>query len=177
VIDQTGTLDAIQRKGPGRQARVLRADQGNADRVPAGAHHAAEDIASYANRVGQRLEDRPQGVGDGVLVVVAKDDRKVRIEVAKTLEGAIPDLAAKQDHRGGDHAEFRRATSPAACRRGRPLIARVNGERCRRRRSHADERSAATGFDWFDLAIFLFFAVPIAGRACAACSAASWARC
>ena len=35
-------------------------------------------------------------VGDGLLLVVALQDRKVRIEVAKTLEGAIPDLAAKR---------------------------------------------------------------------------------
>ncbi len=35
-------------------------------------------------------------VGDGLLLVVAKNDRRVRIEVAKALEGAIPDLAARQ---------------------------------------------------------------------------------
>jgi uncharacterized protein len=35
-------------------------------------------------------------VGDGLLIVVATQDRKVRIEVAKTLEGAIPDLMAKR---------------------------------------------------------------------------------
>jgi uncharacterized protein len=57
---------------------------------------APEDIASYANRVGNTWKIGRKGVGDGVLLIVAKDDRKVRIEVAKTLEGAIPDLAAKQ---------------------------------------------------------------------------------
>ena len=36
-----------------------------------------------------------KNVGDGLLLLVAKDDRRVRIEVAKTLEGAIPDIAAK----------------------------------------------------------------------------------
>ncbi len=35
-------------------------------------------------------------MGDGVLLIVAKNDRTLRIEVAKTLEGAIPDLAAKR---------------------------------------------------------------------------------
>jgi uncharacterized protein len=35
-------------------------------------------------------------VGDGLLIVVAKDDRKIWIAVAKALEGAIPDLAAKR---------------------------------------------------------------------------------
>jgi uncharacterized protein len=35
-------------------------------------------------------------VGDGLLLLVAKNDRAVRIEVAKALEGAVPDLAARQ---------------------------------------------------------------------------------
>ena len=76
-----------------------------------------EDIASYANRVANAWKIGRKDVGDGVLLVVAKDDRKVRIEVAKTLEGAIPDLAAKQIIDDGDHARTSaRTTSPAGCR-------------------------------------------------------------
>ena len=37
-----------------------------------------------------------KAIGDGLLLIVAVQDRKLRIEVAKTLEGAIPDLAAKR---------------------------------------------------------------------------------
>jgi uncharacterized protein len=37
-----------------------------------------------------------KGVDDGVLLLVAKNDRKVRIEVGRGLEGAIPDAAAKR---------------------------------------------------------------------------------
>jgi uncharacterized protein len=55
-----------------------------------------EDISSYANRVGNAWKIGRKNVGDGVLLIVAKEDRKVRIEVAKALEGAIPDLAAKR---------------------------------------------------------------------------------
>jgi uncharacterized protein len=36
------------------------------------------------------------GVDDGVLLLIAKDDRKVRIEVGYGLEGAIPDAYAKR---------------------------------------------------------------------------------
>ena len=53
-----------------------------------------EDISSYANRVGNAWKIGRKEVGDGILLIVAKNDRKVRIEVAKTLEGAVPDLAA-----------------------------------------------------------------------------------
>ena len=48
-----------------------------------------EDISSYANRVGNAWKIGRKEVGDGILLIVA-DDRKVRIEVAKTLEGAVP---------------------------------------------------------------------------------------
>src|SRR5690606_17847678 len=55
---------------------------------------APEDIAAYAHRVADTWKVGRREVGDGLLIVVAKNDRRVRIEVAKTLEGAIPDLMA-----------------------------------------------------------------------------------
>lgn len=55
-----------------------------------------EDIASYTFRVADSWKIGRKAVGDGVLMVVAVQDRRVRIEVARTLEGAIPDLAAKR---------------------------------------------------------------------------------
>jgi len=55
-----------------------------------------EDIAAYAQRVGDQWKIGRKAVGDGLLVVVALQDRTVRIEVAKALEGAIPDLAASR---------------------------------------------------------------------------------
>ncbi len=48
------------------------------------------------HRVANTWKIGRRDVGDGVLVIVAKDDRRLRIEVAKSLEGAIPDLAAKR---------------------------------------------------------------------------------
>lgn len=55
-----------------------------------------EDINSYANRVVNLWKIRSKKIGDGLLVVVTKDDREVWVEVAKTLEGAIPDLTARR---------------------------------------------------------------------------------
>jgi uncharacterized protein len=55
-----------------------------------------EDIAAYSQRVADSWKIGRRTVGDGLLLVVASQDRAVRIEVAKSLEGAIPDLAAKR---------------------------------------------------------------------------------
>ena len=55
-----------------------------------------EDIAQYSIRVVEKWKVGREKVDDGLLILVAKDDRKLRIEVGYGLEGAIPDLTAKR---------------------------------------------------------------------------------
>lgn len=55
-----------------------------------------EDIAQYSIRVGDAWKIGRAKQDDGVLLLVAKNDRKMRIEVGYGLEGAIPDLIAKR---------------------------------------------------------------------------------
>jgi len=55
-----------------------------------------EPIEDFAHRVGEAWQIGRKGVGDGLLVVVARDDKRVRIDVARALEGAVPDIAAKR---------------------------------------------------------------------------------
>ena len=55
---------------------------------------APEDVASFAQRVGEQWKVGRKDVGDGLILVVAKNDRAVQIQVAKALQGAVPDIAA-----------------------------------------------------------------------------------
>lgn len=55
-----------------------------------------EPIEDFANRVFNAWKLGRAGIGDGVLMVVATQDRRARIEVSRALEGAIPDVAARQ---------------------------------------------------------------------------------
>jgi uncharacterized protein len=55
-----------------------------------------EPIEDFANRVGSAWKIGRRGVGDGLLMLVATQDRRARIEVARALEGAIPDVIAKR---------------------------------------------------------------------------------
>jgi uncharacterized protein len=96
VVDTSGTLDAAQRQALESRLAAFERDKGAQVVLLMVPTTLPEDITSYANRVGNEWKIGRQGIGDGLLLVVAKNDRKVRIEVAKTLEGAIPDLAAKQ---------------------------------------------------------------------------------
>lgn len=163
VVDQTGTLDAIQQKGLEDKLMAFEQTKGTQIAILMVATTQPEDIASYANRVGNEWKIGRQGIGDGVLLVVAKDDRKVRIEVSKTLEGAIPDLAAKgiideaitPNFRKGDFAAGLHAAADQ-------LMARITGEALPAPKQKPS-RQEGQGFNWMDLAIFLFFAVPIIG--------------
>jgi uncharacterized protein len=55
-----------------------------------------EDIAQYSIRVTDAWKLGRAKQDDGILILVAKNDRKMRIEVGYGLEGAIPDLTAKR---------------------------------------------------------------------------------
>ena len=164
VVDQADTLDAIQRQGIEDKLAAFEQKKGTQIVMLLVPTTQPEDIASYANRVANTWKIGRREVGDGVLVVVAKNDRKVRIEVAKTLEGAVPDLAAKRiideaitpRFREGDFAGGLQAAADQ-------LMARISGEALPEPQQR-DTRSPVgdAGIDWFDLAIFLFFAVPIA---------------
>jgi uncharacterized protein len=167
VNDQTGTLDAIQRKGLEEKLAAFEQKKGTQIVVLMVPTTQPEDIASYANRVGNAWKIGRKEVGDGILLIVAKDDRKVRIEVAKTLEGAVPDLAARMiiddaitpKFRAGDFAGGLQAAVDQ-------LIARVSGEALpepKQPPAPGQGKPADGGFDWFDLAIFLFIGVPIVG--------------
>jgi uncharacterized protein len=55
-----------------------------------------EEIEQYAIRVVDQWKLGRARVDDGVLLLIAKDDRRMRIEVGYGLEGALPDAIAKR---------------------------------------------------------------------------------
>ena len=168
VIDQTGTLDEIQRKGLDEKLAAFEQKKGTQIVVLLIATTQPEDIASYANRVANAWKIGRKQVGDGVLLIVAKNDRKVRIEVAKTLEGAVPDLAARQIIETAITPNFRKDDYAAGLQAAADqLIARVGGEALpappAARTAAQSGSGSGGGFDWTDLLFFGVLAVPIVG--------------
>ena len=96
VIDQTATLDEAQRAALIAKLAAIEQQTGSQIVVLMVPSTQPEDIAAYSQRVGDSWKIGRRDIGDGLLIVVAKSDRRVRIEVAKALEGAVPDLAAKR---------------------------------------------------------------------------------
>ena len=89
VIDQTATLTAVQREALDARLAALESERGAQLVILIVASTQPEDIAAYAQRVADSWKIGRREIGDGILIVVAKDDRKVRIEVAKTLSPAM----------------------------------------------------------------------------------------
>ena len=96
VIDQTGTLSEAQRGALENKLAAFERDAGPQIVVVIVSTARPEDIASYTQRLGDAWKIGRRDVGDGLLIVVAKDDRQVRIAPAKSLQGPLPDLAARQ---------------------------------------------------------------------------------
>ena len=94
VVDTTGTLDAATVQRLDAQARALQQRKGSQLQVLVVPSTQPDSIEQYAVRVFEAWKLGRKGVDDGVLLLVAKDDRAVRIETGYGLEGAIPDIAA-----------------------------------------------------------------------------------
>ncbi len=125
---------------------------------------APEDIASYANRVANDWKIGRRDVGDGVLIIIAKEDRKLRIEVAKSLEGAIPDLAAKQIISNALAPPLRQGQYALGIEAAiEQLDKRIGAENLPTPDAQGGFNPQKLGFEWMDFFIFLFFAVPIGG--------------
>ena len=164
VIDQTGTLTPEQREALDARLAALESERGAQVVILMVASTQPEDIAAYAQRVADDWKIGRRDIGDGVLIVVAKNDRRVRIEVAKALEGAIPDLAASRIIRDAvtpafKAGDFGGGLSAAVDR----IAARIAGEGLPAPDAKHTPQRGSAGFDLQDLAIFLFVGAPIVG--------------
>ena len=163
VIDQTGTLSTTQSEALTNKLAAFEAASGPQIVVLMVPTTQPEDIAAYAQRIGDAWKIGRRDVGDGLLVVVAKNDRRVNIQTAKALEGAVPDLAARQiidnairpafranDYAGGINAAVDQ------------LMARIKGEGLPApTQRQGGGASPFGGLQPMELLIFAFIALPI----------------
>ena len=94
VTDLTGTLSAAERQALESKLAEVERRKGAQITILIVPTTGADTIEQYARRAFDQWKLGRQGVDDGVLLLVAKDDRTVRIEPGYGLEGAIPDITA-----------------------------------------------------------------------------------
>jgi uncharacterized protein len=159
VTDLTGTLDAQQQQQLESDLTALEKSKGSQLGVLIVPTTQPEDIAQFGIRVGDAWKLGRKGTDDGAILIVAKNDRRVRIEVGRGLEGAIPDAAAARiireyvtpkfrsgDFFGGIHDATDALTKLI---QGEPLPPPLTDEQ--------DSRSS--GSDPFNAVVFAIFAI------------------
>jgi uncharacterized protein len=96
VTDLTGTLTPAQRANLEETLRAFETLKGAQLAVLIVPTTQPETVEQYSIRVAEQWKLGRKGVDDGLLLLVAKNDRRLRIEVGRGLEGVVPDAIAKR---------------------------------------------------------------------------------
>jgi uncharacterized protein len=96
VTDLTNTLGPSERAALEQKLEAFEKRKGSQIAVLVVPTTEPEEIEQYSIRVVDAWKLGRKGVDDGALLLVAKDDRRLRIEVGRGLEGVVPDIAAKR---------------------------------------------------------------------------------
>ncbi len=96
VTDAAQLLSAQQVAALEQKLAALETRKGSQLAVLTVATIQPETIDQFGIRVAEAWKIGRKGVDDGAILIIAKDDRKLRIEVGRGLEGALPDATAKR---------------------------------------------------------------------------------
>ena len=96
VTDLTGTLSRDQAAALEADLAQFEKSRGSQIAILLVPTTQPEPIEAYSIRVAEAWKLGRKGIDDGILVLVARNDRKLRIEVGRGLEGALPDVVAKR---------------------------------------------------------------------------------
>jgi uncharacterized protein len=96
VVDQTGTLSGSDISSLTQTLKDFETRKGSQIAVLIVPTTAPETIEQYSIRVAEAWKIGRKKVDDGAILLIAKDDRKLRIEVGYGLEGALTDVTAQR---------------------------------------------------------------------------------
>ena len=96
ITDLTATLDASQQQTLEAKLAAFEKSKGSQIAVLIVPTTQPDTIDQFGIRVVEQWKLGRMGVDDGVLLLIAKEDRKLRIEVGYGLEGALNDATAKR---------------------------------------------------------------------------------
>ena len=161
ITDLTGTLSAQQRDALEQTLAEFEKRKGAQIAVLMVPTTQPETIEEYSVRVEEAWKLGRKGVDDSALLVIAKNDRRLHIEVGYGLEGALPDAIAKRIIDNDITPRFRQGDFYGGIRAGVDRIMRVvEGEKLPPPAAHGPAPSH--GFDPGTL-VFLFIVVMFAG--------------
>jgi uncharacterized protein len=165
VTDLTQTLSAAERGALEAKLADWEARTTNQLAVLIVPSTQPEPIEAYSIRVAEAWKVGRKGQDNGALIVVAKNDRKVRIEVGYGLEGSLTDLTSRRIIAEDIAPRFREGRFAAGLDAAVDRIIDVvgKGEPLPPARTAASERRGGGGFDLGTIALLLFIVVPMVG--------------
>src|ERR1700722_8935021 len=96
VVDQTGTLSSDTVASLTQKLKDFETRKGSQIAVLIVPTTAPESIEQYSIRVAEAWKVGRKKVDDGAILLIAKNDHKLRIEVGYGLEGALTDVTAQR---------------------------------------------------------------------------------
>jgi uncharacterized protein len=161
VVDQTGTLSSGDVAALTQTLKGLEARKGSQVAVLIVPTTAPETIEQYSLRVAEAWKIGRKKIDDGALLVVAKNDRKLRIEVGYGLEGALNDATAKRIIDEVITPRFRNGDFAGGISAGiERIVAVIDGEPLP---APAQQKSSASSSNFDPFNPFLLFAVFVVG--------------
>jgi uncharacterized protein len=127
-----------------------------------------EPIEAYSLRVAEKWKIGRKGQDNGVLFLIAKNDRKMRFEVGYGLEGVVPDVIANRIIREAVAPAFREGKFAAGIDAGVDrIIAAVGGQSSSSSSvspvNEIARKVRGSGLDFETILVLLFFVIPVAG--------------
>lgn len=166
VIDQTGTLTAPERAALEEKLDAFEQSKGSQVAVLIVPSIGPEAIEEFAGRVTDEWKLGRKGVDDGVLVVIGKQERKIRIHTGRGVQGTLTDALSKRIASDVIAPRFRSGDFAGGLDAGVDAIMKaIEGEHLalpaeRKGQRKVDTLSSYSNFLWLG-----FFLVPIVGMA------------
>jgi uncharacterized protein len=161
VVDRTGTLSSGDIESLTQTLKNLETRKGSQVAVLIVPTTDPETIEQYSIRVAEAWKIGRKKIDDGALLVIAKNDRKLRIEVGYGLEGALNDVTVKRIIDEVITPKFRNGDFPGGISAGVDAIIRVIDGEPLPAPARARTSSWSSNFD--ALNPFVLFAIFIGG--------------
>jgi uncharacterized protein len=153
VVDTTGTLTREQTASLEQMLRSFEERKGSQIAVLIVPTTAPETIEQYSLRVAEQWKPGRKKVDDGVILVVAKNDRAVRIEVGYGLEGTLTDAVTRLIIENAIVPRFRANDYPGGIARGVDDIISVLSGDAAEWKARAAKRPDRHTLGWDDIFI------------------------
>lgn len=154
VVDQAGLLSAATQRE--LTARLQQHEDSTSNQVVVVTLNSLQgyDIADYGYKLGRHWGIGQQGRDNGVLLIVAPNERKVRIEVGYGLEGTLTDALSKNIIETVITPRFKQGDMDGGIKEGTlAILAVIEGTYTPQKRPRGDDIGEA--FNFFGAAVFL----------------------